>query len=142
MKTVQTKLLLIEQLRKTPIVQVACEKVGISRATFYRWRADKKFAQQAEEAVSEGVELMNDLAESALLSGIKDRSPWAVIWWLRNRHEAYSNRVKIDANISHQMEELTPDQERLVAKALAMAGLLPKSADSNPKQENKHDKPR
>ena len=135
MKTAQTKQLLVEQLRKTPIVQVACEKVGISRATFYRWKADKKFAKQADEAVSEGVELMNDLAESALLSGIKDRNPWAVIWWLRNRHEAYSNRVKIDANISHQVEELTPEQERLVAKALAMAGLLPEGA-----KENEHEK--
>lgn len=138
MKTAQTKELLVEQLRKTPIVQVACEKVGISRATFYRWKADKKFAKQTDQAVAEGVELMNDLAESALLSGIKDRSPWAVIWWLRNRHEAYSNRVKIDANISHQIEELTPEQERLVAKALAMAGLLPERAST--KQENEDEK--
>lgn len=124
MKTTQTKQLLIEQLRKTPIVQVACEKVGISRATFYRWKDDKKFAKEAEQALLEGVELMNDLAESALLSGIKDRSPWAVIWWLRNRHEAYSNRVKIDANINHKTEELTPEQVALVQKALKNAGLL------------------
>ena len=32
------KLLLIEQLSKYPVVQVACEKTGVSRATYYRWR--------------------------------------------------------------------------------------------------------
>ena len=46
MKTDKSKQLLIEQLRKTPIVLVACEKMGISRATFYRWfKEDEKFKE-------------------------------------------------------------------------------------------------
>jgi len=28
--------LIIEQLKKTPIVQVACEKCGVGRSTYYR----------------------------------------------------------------------------------------------------------
>ena len=46
MKTKKDKELILEQLRKTPIVQVACEKTGIARATYYRWRKkDKRFLE-------------------------------------------------------------------------------------------------
>ena len=31
---------LLEILKKTPIVQIACEKAGVGRATYYRWRKD------------------------------------------------------------------------------------------------------
>ena len=38
------KELIIKQLKKTPIVQLACEKTGVGRATYYRWRkVDKRF---------------------------------------------------------------------------------------------------
>ena len=30
------KALLLEQLKKTPIVQIACENLGFSRMTYYR----------------------------------------------------------------------------------------------------------
>ena len=47
---------LVEQLRKTPIVQYACEKSNISRATYYRWKAeDKAFCEEAERALQEGI---------------------------------------------------------------------------------------
>ena len=42
----------LTELRKVPIVQVACEKVGISRNTIYRWlKEDKQFAKDFAEAV-------------------------------------------------------------------------------------------
>ena len=34
-KSDKAKEALLEQLRKTPILQIACEKVGISRVTLY-----------------------------------------------------------------------------------------------------------
>lgn len=35
---------MLEQLRRIPIIQVACEKAGVSRPTLYRMRsADEKF---------------------------------------------------------------------------------------------------
>lgn len=54
MKTDKNKELVIQQLKKTPIVQVSCEKVGIGRATFYRWKQeDQDFATMADEALLE-----------------------------------------------------------------------------------------
>ena len=38
MKKDKVKDAFLEQLRKVPIIQVACEKVGISRNSVYRWK--------------------------------------------------------------------------------------------------------
>ncbi len=86
---------LIEQLAKTPIVQIACEKTGVSRATYYRWRQeDEEFAKNADKAISYGNSLMNDMAESQLLSLIKDKHPTAIIFWLKHHHSAYIPKVE------------------------------------------------
>lgn len=63
----------IEQLRKTPVIEVACKKIGIGRATFYRWKKkDQKFAEKADFALHEGSQLVNDMAESQLITSIKN----------------------------------------------------------------------
>ena len=125
MKTTKQKQLVLEQLKKTPIIQVATEKVGIARSTFYRWKAeDSDFAVAVDEAVDQGVSLMNEYAESMLISAIKDRNLTAVFYWLNHRHPAYETRVKVDGRVKHQMDELTPEQSALVERALKNAGLL------------------
>jgi hypothetical protein len=44
------------ELEKVPIIQVACEKTGISRNSVYRWkREDKSFAKKMDEAIANGV---------------------------------------------------------------------------------------
>lgn len=65
------KELLLEQLRKTPIIQLACEKTAIGRTTYYRWRQeDRKFCALADAAITDGISLINDMAESQLLGSI------------------------------------------------------------------------
>jgi hypothetical protein len=47
----------------------------------------------------------------------------AIKYWLDHNHEKYSKRmVEISGNLSVK-EELTPEQEALIKKALALAGL-------------------
>ena len=124
MKTNQQKQELLEILRRTPIVQTACQKVGISRATFYRWKLESKaFAQQAEKALAEGCELINDLAESQLLSAIKDRNMTALMFWLRNRHSSYAEKLQVMAKVESKDSPLTPAQRALIKKALSLAGI-------------------
>lgn len=125
MKTEKSKELLIEQLRKTPIVLVACEKMGVSRATFYRWfKEDEKFKESAQEALGEGKNLINDMAESQLISSIKDKNFQAIAYWLKHNHPNYSNRLELSGKISTQSEKLTPEQEEIVKIALQNAGLI------------------
>ena len=118
------KELLLEQLKKTPIVQVACEKVGVGRATYYRWRKeDEEFAQLSDEAISEGNFLVNDMAESQLMSAIKEKNMTAIIFWLKHHHPAYLTRVEITSTQTKD-PMLTTEQEEAVRKALLMAGII------------------
>ncbi len=116
---------LLEKLKETPVIEIACRKSNIARATFYRWKlSDEKFAKDAEVALAEGVALVNDMAESQLLAAIKDQNMTGIIFWLRNHHPAYANRVEVDAKLKMDKENLTPEQEALVNNALKLAGLI------------------
>lgn len=120
------KELLLEQLKKTPIVQIACEKVGISRASYYRWRKeDQEFAKQSDQALLDGSLLVNDIAESQLMSAIKDKNMTAIIFWLKHHHPAYATRVEVTTTNNNREIHLTDDQKELLNKALEMVALAP-----------------
>lgn len=128
MKTNKNKQLLIEQLKKTPIIQIACEKIGVGRATFYRWKKDSEnFSTQVDEALLDGNELVNDMAESQLMSAIRDKNLTAIIFWLKNHHQSYATKIEVTAKLKHDDEQLTPEQEALVIKALKLASVLPEN---------------
>lgn len=132
MKTDKNKELLIQQLKKTPIIQVSCEKVGIGRATYYRWKQDDlDFATQADEALLEGSLLVNDVAESQLISAIKDKNLTAIIFWLRHHHPNYATKVEVTARLKADNEILTPEQEKLVTRALKLASLIPEAKEED-----------
>ncbi|RJR29190.1 hypothetical protein C4564_02515 [Candidatus Microgenomates bacterium] len=121
-----TKKLMVEQLKKTPIVQVSCEKVGLGRATFYRWKKDDEaFSKNVDDALLEGNLLVNDLAESQLINAIKNSNLGAIVFWLKHHHPNYATKVEVTAHLKHQNEILTPEQEALVKRALKLASLLP-----------------
>lgn len=133
----KNKRALIEQLKKTPIVQVACGKATISRATYYRWRQeDPDFARLADEAILEGSSLVNDIAESQLMTAIKNQNLTAIIFWLKHHHPAYATKIEVAARLKADNEELTPEQEAIVTKALKIAALIPgniqKGEDQDP----------
>lgn len=143
MKQDKQKELIVEQLRKTPIVQVVAEKVGIHRSTIYRWKADDPaFAQAVDEAMDQSVGLVNDLAESQLISLIKSGNVTAIIYWLKHHHKAYETRVRLDGTLKHSVDELNDEQNALVTKALIKAGLLPDTigdGDESPDRQNDSD---
>jgi hypothetical protein len=128
--------LLLEQLRKVPIVSIACEKAGIGRATFYRWKKeDEAFAKAADEAVSEGTHLVSDMAESQLLGAIRDGNLGAVMYWLKHRNANYNTKLEVTAKIKTEQEALTPEQRALIEKAIelsALGGEMPAPAPSSP----------
>ena len=114
------KEILLERLKKTPIVQIACEKCGVGRATYYRWRKDDpKFANMADEALSEGSLLVNDMAESQLLQAIRNQNLGAIIFWLKHHHPSYANKLEVSGKLTEEYH-LNPEQEKLMIKALTM----------------------
>lgn len=135
------KEILLEQLKKTPIVQVVCEKVGIGRTTYYRWhKDDKEFAEKADAALSEGASLINDMAESQLVSAIKDKNLTAIIFWLKHHHKAYATKVEVTANLKQPVDELSLEQKELVDQALKLAGLTGAAEEPAPLSINQSNK--
>ena len=123
MKNRKEKTLFIEQFKKMPIVEVVCNKTGVSRATFYRWKKeDTEFAKQVDESLSTGKHLISDLAESMLINAIKDGDMRGIIFWLKHNKDEYRNRVEISGSIKQIREELTEDEVEILHKALELAG--------------------
>ena len=80
----------LEKLATTPIVSAVCRNTSISKATIYRWlEKDEKFKEKFEKAMLQGRGSMNDLAESVLISLIKDKNIRATEYWLTNNHDTY-----------------------------------------------------
>ena len=108
----------LEQLKKIPIVQVACEKAGLSRNTVYRWRKeDSIFSTAMDEALKEGEDLVNDMSENQLLSMIKDKEWSAVSFWLRHRNPRFRDKIEVSGKVFTQTE-LTEEQKLLLEEGL------------------------
>lgn len=115
------KRLAIEQLTKTPIIQVMVEKIGLARATFYRWKQnDKDFSEAVDKAIAEGRNLVNDFAESQLINAIKNSDMRAITYWLNHNNKHYTNKLELSGSFNVN-DQLTPEQEELVKKALELA---------------------
>lgn len=130
-KTKEQKRVFLEQLPKYPIVQVACEKSGVGRSTYYAWRkSDKKFAKGADEAIASGTFFINDMAESKLIQNIQNGNNTAIIFWLKNHHDSYNERIVHEHVVAE--EELTEEKKAMV-KALINIGFanILKSYDIN-----------
>ncbi len=119
-RQIKDKNLVIENLKRIPIVEVACNKSGVGRTTFYRWKKqDVDFSKQVDQAIDEGIKLINDMAESQLLTAIKEGDLKAVFYWLNHRHQAYLNKVELTGHLDHDYK-LTKEQEELITKAIQM----------------------
>lgn len=128
----------LDELRKVPIVQVACEKTGLSRNSVYRWRKeDKDFLKKMDSALSESVALVNDMSESQLLTLIKEKNYPAISFWLRHRNDNYKNKLEITTKDDN--EELTPSQAKIVKQALKLAKITKSKSIKNINRKNSHD---
>lgn len=136
----------LEELKKIPIVLVACEKSGISRNSIYRWKQeDKEFSKTMDEALAEGEALVNDMSESQLLTMIKEKNWSAISFWLRHRNPRFKDKIEVTSKVE-DTDELTPAQAEVVKHALKLAKLLPVDEPLliNDKiyESNKNDSPR
>ncbi|HRY62401.1 MAG TPA: hypothetical protein P5056_01365 [Candidatus Paceibacterota bacterium] len=128
----------LDELRKVPIVQVACEKTGLSRNSVYRWRKDdKEFLKKMDSALSDGVALVNDMSESQLLTLIKEKNYPAISFWLRHRNDNYKNKLEITTKEDN--EELTPSQAKIVKQALKLAKITKSKSIKNINKSKSHD---
>ncbi len=113
----------IENLKRMPIIEIACNKSCVSRATYYRWKEqDPAFSQAVDKAQEEGEALIRDVAVSKIIKGINDDNLTAAMYWLNHRDPRFSNKVEISTTTKPQ-EALSKEQEEVVKKALALTGI-------------------
>ena len=135
MNKIKTKELFIEQLKKTPIIQVCAEKLGVSRSTFYRFKQqDKKFNQKVDKAIFEGRQMINDLSESKLISAIHSGNLTSVMYWLNHNHSTYSNKLEVTGHLKHEYK-LTSEQKKDIKRALSLADLTINKEIKNEKED-------
>lgn len=110
---------LIEEIEKTPLIQIACDKVGISRNTFYRWmKEDRDFLSRVNEAMSLGTGLVSDVALSNVLEGIKRKDTMYTKYWLSHKHpdfrKPFVHKVDSDDLIAHFRSVLEGVKQRQI----------------------------
>jgi len=108
-----------DELRNVPIIQVACEKTGISRNSVYRWRKqDKTFSKKMDQAMTDGVAFISDMSESQMFTMIKEKNWSAISFWLKHRNPNY--RDKIEITTKEENENLTSEQRKIIRNALRL----------------------
>lgn len=112
----------LEHLKRTPTIELACEKAGVARTNVYRWmKQSKKFSKEVELALTEGRIFISDVAESQIFSLIKDKKFDAIRFWLQNNNSRYGNKLEIKGHLTHSGEPLTAEQAKLLREALRLA---------------------
>lgn len=125
MKSNKIKKLLIEELKKKPVIESACQRAGVGRTAFYEWRKkDPKFAQAVNLALRFGRDFICDIAEMQLFNAIKAGDFKSIALLLKTYKPEYRNRLEIDGNITNTPYELTPKQRAIVEEALRRNGLI------------------
>ncbi|HAU07741.1 MAG: hypothetical protein UW46_C0004G0034 [Candidatus Yanofskybacteria bacterium GW2011_GWF1_44_227] len=113
---------LVIELRKQPVLQIACTRIGVSRSTAYRWiKDDAIFADVFQESRREGKDFISDMAESQIIKKIGDGNLVASIFWLKtHRKEEFTEHMKHDHGISvdNTWHDLTPEEDKQRAAAL------------------------
>jgi hypothetical protein len=103
----------------------------------YRWRkTDKAFCKKMDEALTNGVALVNDMSESQLLTLIKEKNYSAISFWLRHRNDNYKDKTEVTTR--EESEALTPSQAKIVRNALKLASIT-KSNSINKINSKQHD---
>ncbi len=128
---------LLEQLRRLPVREAAYDKAGVTRMTVSRWRkASKKFADEMDAALSEGVEFMNGLGESQLISLMRQGKFEAIRFWLQNNHQRYANKVELSGTVGTKEVLMTKEEKTLHLQALRYSsiGLYDKNKTQKPKK--------
>lgn len=141
---------LIQILMDTPLVSLACKKVGISRATYYRWIKDNAgFKKKVNRALEYGRSYWGEVAESALLKNIKNGDMTAVKYYLSNNDKRYTPKRSIYVTpldlkdieryeYAKRIQPIPEDRIKAIFKASKNLGVLkPGTGEYNPNRKNK-----
>lgn len=90
MKLQRIKKKFLDEIKEFPSVSRACQRCNISRQSFYRWcKEDSNFKNEYDISLGQGVDLINELAESKIFTKINNGELPAIRYWLDNNSKKY-----------------------------------------------------
>lgn len=91
MRTNQDKKKFLEILEsETPFISFAAKRAGLDKSTVYRWKKkSRSFEEAIAKAQDKGRSLINDVAESQVVNGVKKGDFKFTRYWLENNNKRY-----------------------------------------------------
>jgi predicted DNA binding protein len=115
----------LEQLKRTPTIETAAQKVVVARATVYRWiKISKQFEKKVDEALAEGRTFMSDIAENQLFSLIGEKKIEAIRLYLSTHNARYNNKIELSGTVVTKDAPLTTEQKKLIREALKLSSKI------------------
>lgn len=90
---------LLISLKKTlGVITPACEEVGLSRDTFYRYYNEDEVFRAAVDDINE---IALDFTENQLLKKIKEGSERSILFYMKykGRKRGYTNTIEVEGNM-------------------------------------------
>lgn len=133
----QQKTDVLVALEKIPVVQIACQRAGVSKATYYRWRQnDLEFMELADIARQEGMTTICELAKSKLIEQINDGNLTAAIFWLKSRDPEFTERKHI-VNELKDAKHLAKNEAEIIDSTFTMFERVARRAEEHYNPETK-----
>lgn len=108
---------IVQALREIPIITYVCQKTGVPKPTYYKWRKiDKAFYQASEDAIRTGKININDVAKSQLINHIKNGDYRSISFWLKHNDTDFNPKMTVQI----KDEDLVYDEHQLRELATAM----------------------
>jgi hypothetical protein len=117
----ETKQKLLQEIEKVGNVYSSCLKIGVNKATYYRWKKeDKEFSKLAGKAEKLGRENMCDIAEHALMQNVKERKMEAIKYVLGHNSKRYQPKDRI-VTIKHDSKTESLKKKESTAREVRRA---------------------
>lgn len=121
----------LETLRETPMITIAAKRLGIARATLYRWMQSPAFKEKVEEALTEGRMKMSDLGEAMLVKKAQEGDMRAIKFLLSHNNDRYIavRTVEVPCTRNHE-NPLGREELEAIQQAMTRGLLGPPSEES------------
>ncbi len=121
--TKELKQKVVQQLKEIPIPTYVCQKLGIPKATYYKWRkTDNAFREASDKAIISGKLTINDIAKSQLIKMINTGDFRSINLWLKHNDPDFNPKLTLE--IKETKRDFDPVRLKELERAMNNAGLI------------------
>ncbi len=107
-KLAKQKMFITEFIRNNAMVQTTCDKIGITRKTYYEWLKDEKFKDAIDDAVERKLDRLESRVNDLVDKGDTTMTIFAAKCLLKNRGYKEKQEVEVNANVNVNVLNVDP----------------------------------